>query len=149
MEIIKTTCKISTFTFLFHVIRMFEYSRTNQGFDSTNLWRYMIRRIHDSATNIRIFGFSRIKMPFTVTSSHSALSQGTRSRRDSSIRSICLSNFNDIWLDLRLVRLYYHILLPQSQLSHIRCPISDCQHSPFPLPTSNNFRQISDNHIPN
>ena len=25
----------------------------------------MIRRIHDSASNIRIFGFDRIKMPFT------------------------------------------------------------------------------------
>src|SRR5271169_6238915 len=46
-------------------IQMFEYSRTNQGFDSTNLWRHMIRRIHDSASNIRIFGFDRIKMPFT------------------------------------------------------------------------------------
>src|SRR5271170_7816839 len=45
--------------------RTFEYSRTNQGFDSTNLWRHMIRRIHDSASNIRIFGFDRIKMPFT------------------------------------------------------------------------------------
>src|SRR5271170_8137406 len=46
--------------------RTFEYSRTNQGFDSTNLWRHMIRRIHDSASNIRIFGFDRIKMPFTA-----------------------------------------------------------------------------------
>src|SRR5271170_701227 len=45
--------------------RTFEYSRTNQRFDSTNLWRHMIRRIHDSASNIRIFGFDRIKMPFT------------------------------------------------------------------------------------
>src|SRR5271170_8066171 len=66
MEIIQTTCKISTSTFLFHIIRIFKYSRTNQGFDSTNLWRRMIRRIHDSASNIRIFGFDRIKMPFTA-----------------------------------------------------------------------------------
>ncbi len=46
--------------------QIFEYSRTNHGFDSTNLWTHMVWQIHDSSSNIRIFRFDRVKMPFTV-----------------------------------------------------------------------------------
>jgi len=48
------------------VCQMFEYSRTNHGFDSTNIWRCTVWQIHDSTSNIRIFGFDRVKMSFTV-----------------------------------------------------------------------------------
>jgi len=55
------------FTFSTSPIRqMFEHSRMNHGFDSTNLWRrIMVWQIHDSTSNIRIFGFDRVKIPFT------------------------------------------------------------------------------------
>src|SRR5208282_1242310 len=57
---------INHFTFSILPIRqIFEYSRTNRGFDSTNLWRRMIRLFHDSTSNIRIFGFDRIKIDIT------------------------------------------------------------------------------------
>ena len=46
-------------------IRIFEYSMINHGFDSTNLWTCMVWQIHDSSLNIRIFGFDRVKIPFT------------------------------------------------------------------------------------
>ena len=45
---------------------MFEYLRTNHGFDSTNLWRCTVWQIQDSTSNIRIFGFDRVRIPFTV-----------------------------------------------------------------------------------
>ena len=54
------------FTFSASSIRqMFEYSRMNHGFDSTNLWRCMVWQIHDLTSNIRIFEFDRVKIPFT------------------------------------------------------------------------------------
>ena len=54
------------FTFLAPPIcQIFEYSRLNHGFDSTNLWRCTVRQIPDSTSNIRIFGFDRVKIPFT------------------------------------------------------------------------------------
>ena len=34
-------------------------------FDSTNLWRCTVWQIHDSTSNIRIFEFDRVKIPFT------------------------------------------------------------------------------------
>src|SRR5204863_7659438 len=46
--------------------QMFEYSRTNRGFDLTNLWRHTVWQIHDLTSNIRIFGFDRVKIPFTA-----------------------------------------------------------------------------------
>ena len=43
------------------VCQIFEYSRTNQQIRIRTVWQ-----VHDSTSNIRIFGFDWVKMPFTV-----------------------------------------------------------------------------------
>src|SRR5271170_6519795 len=48
-----------------HFVECPNIRNTKHGFDSTNIWRRMVRRIEYSTPNIRIFGFDRIKMPFT------------------------------------------------------------------------------------
>jgi hypothetical protein len=55
-------CISLRFHFTFSVCRMFECLRTNRGFESTNLWRRTVRRIHDSTSNARIFEFAESKL---------------------------------------------------------------------------------------
>jgi hypothetical protein len=55
------------------VCQIFEYLTINRGFDSTNLWRHMVWQIHDLTSNIRIFGFDRVKMPFTDNGFHQSI----------------------------------------------------------------------------
>ena len=45
--------------------QMFKYSRKRHRFDLTNLRKDTIWRIQDLTSNIQIFEFDRVKMPFT------------------------------------------------------------------------------------